>query len=98
MARIAQIFAAVGLRDKGGQSQQQASAENGYAVVETLAQTRSSDGDRTVGHTPNHDRVHYAHAHPAHFSDDQRQSQAQSRAELPSQWAQRSELLTGGHT
>ena len=82
VARVVQIFTAVGMGYEGIEAKQQSAAKDGHAVVETLAQTRSADRNRAVRQPSHHDRVHDPHAHPANFSNDERQRKAERQQKV----------------
>ena len=69
---------AKGLRDEGVEADQESAAEKGQDVEQVGADADGADGAGAVRQVADHDGVHYAHAHPADFGKNQRQSEPDS--------------------
>ena len=82
MTRVFEIFPAIGLRNEGIETEQQPSTKNCNAVVETLSESRSSDGDRTVGQAAYHNGVHDSHAHPTDLGKNKGKRKAERGSAL----------------
>jgi hypothetical protein len=70
------------LGDESVHPEQQASTENGDAIVKTLAKTCGANCDGTVGQPSDHHCVHDAHAHPANLGKDEWQRKTERQAKV----------------
>lgn len=83
--RAMAIFAlagAEGLRDKRVQSEKKAFAKKGQDHEDGGAKTDGAHGYGGVGQASDHHGVDDGHAHPAEFGKDQRESEAERRADF----------------
>ena len=69
MMAVIDIARAEGLRDQRVEPEQQAHAEYADGIEDDRADADRADRLRAVGQAADHHDVHYAHRHPAQFSE-----------------------------
>ena len=89
------VFAAAcaeGLRDQSVEAEKDALAKKREDDEERGAEADGTHGHGRVGQTADHHSVHYGHAHPAEFGEDEREREAECGAHFAEV-----RLEAGGH-